>query len=411
MAEGLGEDLSDSQRSEIVVNEELDREVQPRPENLTIFVIGRTGTGKSTLINSLLELKEENQAKVAHGMYPCQHKMLEKHEGFFCGVPTTFYDSRGLGDPGFDNAVFLKKFDKAVKEHGDRYLVFICQRFEDRLDDSVHRFGELMARKFRRNYEIWKKSILVLTKANKFTYSENNPGLQATAELVRPLPGCEITGNKTTGNETTGDETTGNGTTGDETTGDETTGDETTGDETTGNETTGDETTGDETTGNETIGDETTGDETNAKKTLEEIAKEEERLKMMINVKEWCVNFKSCLTNHGVPKEIIARMLVCPIGNRERTEIALFENWKEELMEICIEAEKDWDIYRQRTLKSSREAVLPIVGPPIRMAIGTLLAEKKIIEYEGKKAEDESLDFAAKEKKFSSFFKRILNRR
>lgn len=335
MAEGLGEDLTDLQRSEIaVVNEELDREDQPRPENLTIFVIGRTGTGKSTLINSLLELEEEkNRAKVVHGIYSCKHDMLEKHEGFFCGVPTTIYDSRGLGDPGFDSAVFLKKFDKAVKEHGDRYLVFICQRFEDRLDDSVQRFGELMARKFKKNYEIWKKSILVLAKANKFTYSAN-PGPQATAEE-------------------------------------------------------------------------------------KEIAKEEERLKMMINVKEWCVNFKSCLTKHGVPEEIISRMLVCPTGNHESMEIALFKNWKEELMEICIETEKDWDIYRQKKsphkpIKEITGGVLPVLGPPIGMAIETLLAEeskkREIKKCEAQKANDESLDFATKEKKFTSFFKRILNR-
>ena len=256
------------------------------------------------------------------------------HEGVFCGVPTTLYDSRGLGDPGFDSAVFLQKFDKAIKEHGDRYLVFICQRFEDRLDDSVQRFGRLMAKKFRRNYEIWKKSILILTKANKFTYSDNpSPGPTATAKE-------------------------------------------------------------------------------------KEIAKEEEKLKMMIIVEEWCVNFKCCLSRHGVPEEIISRMLVCPTGN-DNPEIALFKNWKEELMELCIEAEKDWDIYRQiktppKNVSEIAGGIVPVFGPPIGMAIETILAEKskkkEIRKCEEKKAKVEVVDFDKKEKKFKSFLEVLLNR-
>ena len=131
------------------------------------------------------------------------------------------------------------------------------------------------------------------------------------------------------------------------------------------------------------------------------------------------MNFKSCLTNHGVPEEIIARMLVCPTGN-EKTEIALFEDWKKELMELCIEAENDWDIYRQ--IKSPRRylgeiagGVVPVFGPPVGMTIETILAEKskkaEIRKCEEEKAKDEALNFAKKETKFEGFFKRLLNRR
>ena len=347
----LPEPMNDRPDAEPQLVSRSQRETKPRPQKLTIFVIGQTGAGKSTLINSLLKLRGEKEAFVAHDMYPGNHDMLEEHKGLFCGVPTTLYDSRGLSDPQFNSAVFLKKFDNAIKEHGDRYLVFICQDFNSRWDDSVVKFGRLMARKFRRNYEIWKKSILILTKANNYTYPD-------AAE--------------------------------------------------------GDATKGDVAKGDAAKGDAAKGDAANGK----EIAEDKKKLKMMIKTREWCVKFKSCLTKYGVPEEIIARMLVCPTGN-EKSEVALFKDWKEELMELCIEAENDWDIYRQ--IKSPRKnvseiagGVLPVFGPPIGMAIETILAEKskkkEIRKREEEKAQVEALDFDKKEKFFESVFKGLFNR-
>ena len=133
-------------RDIIIVDQELSLQPQQSPpESFTIFVIGKTGAGKSSLINSLLG---EESATVSHGMRPTEHKPLEEHKGVFCGVPTTFYDTRGIGDPKFDKKKLIKEFKNTIKSKGDRYLVFNCQDFNSRLDDATHQFLQELAKQF-----------------------------------------------------------------------------------------------------------------------------------------------------------------------------------------------------------------------------------------------------------------------
>ena len=320
----------------IEVSEEINDHDVPlpkKPESLTIFVVGKTGVGKSSLINSLLG---KDIARVSDGVHPTNHDSIEKCSGTFCGIPTIFYDTRGLGDAKFDYRRLTKKMKETIAEHGDRYLIFICQRFIDRLDDSVELFAAIIAKQFRRNYNIWKKSILVLTQANSFKYKH------------RPVSSEE-----------------------------------------------------------------------------EQIAAiDAKKVKILKIMKEWSLNFNHCLTDNGVPEEIISRMPVCPAAIDEE-EIALYENWKEKLMEICIFAEQDLGIndkkrklkknYRQKGVLAGGLAtiVIPIVGPPIGMTVGALLGtkigrgefEKEIKQTELEKSEKEATDFETKQRPFSFLFK------
>uniref|UniRef100_A0A1X7UC68 G domain-containing protein n=1 Tax=Amphimedon queenslandica TaxID=400682 RepID=A0A1X7UC68_AMPQE len=161
MAEKPDEDVETE--TSTIADEELME--LPVPGTLTIFVIGKTGAGKSQLINSLLG---EEKALVSHGLQPTNHEPLEEYKGMFYGVPTTIYDTRGIGDPNSDDSKLIKEFKKGMKSKGDRYLIFICQEFARRLDNDVHKFLKDLAKNCKRNYNVWKKSILVLTKANSF---------------------------------------------------------------------------------------------------------------------------------------------------------------------------------------------------------------------------------------------------
>ena len=131
----------------------------------TIFVIGRTGVGKSTLINSLLGKKV---AKETAGCDCSDHDTLERHEGSFRGISVVIYDTRGLGDPELDTKKLMKKLKKKIKEQDCEYSVFICQRLIDRMDDSAERFAKLLADHFKNNYDVWINSIFVLTNANYY---------------------------------------------------------------------------------------------------------------------------------------------------------------------------------------------------------------------------------------------------
>ena len=160
-------DPADNQNIESEESDVETSSVLPRHETLTIFVVGRTGVGKSTLINSLLGDTIDERARVANGPDPCKHELIEEHRGSWYGIPTVMYDTRGLGDPEINTKAYKMKFKEKFRQC-DRFLVFICQRFTGKHDDSVKDFAKLLSKKFKKNYNIWRNSILVLTRADEF---------------------------------------------------------------------------------------------------------------------------------------------------------------------------------------------------------------------------------------------------
>uniref|UniRef100_A0A1X7UBU5 AIG1-type G domain-containing protein n=1 Tax=Amphimedon queenslandica TaxID=400682 RepID=A0A1X7UBU5_AMPQE len=90
---------------------------------------------------------------------------------------------RGVGDLKFNKKELIKEFKKAIKSRGDQYLIFMCQEFGSRLDDATHKFLQDLAKQFKKDYNFWKKSILVLTKANLYAYFH-----RPTTDKKREIP-------------------------------------------------------------------------------------------------------------------------------------------------------------------------------------------------------------------------------
>ena len=168
MAEG-GEDVIVKESDSVQVMQQETDERNPKKDSLTVIVIGRTGVGKSALVNSLLG---DRRAIVTDGLRPTDHDILERHEGLFCGEQVVVYDTKGLGNPKLDDDDLMKSYLAAIKKHShNRLIILICQKIEESYDTN-RRFAKLLARHFGDSYNKWKKCIFVLTKANQCYMSE-----------------------------------------------------------------------------------------------------------------------------------------------------------------------------------------------------------------------------------------------
>ena len=157
---------------------------QPEKDPLTIIVIGRTGVGKSALVNSLLGDTINRRAIVTDGLRPTDHDILEEHEGLFCGEQVVVYDTKGLGNPKLDDDDLMKYYLAAIKRQSNRLIILICQKLEESYDTN-RRFAKLLARHFRDSYNKWKKCIFVLTKANQYIFMNEKTDDEVDHKTIR----------------------------------------------------------------------------------------------------------------------------------------------------------------------------------------------------------------------------------
>ena len=125
-----------------------------------ILVIGRTGVGKSTLINNLLG---KEVASVGHTL-KSETPMVKPHEYSVEGVPIIVYDTPGLGDVRGeeDEAKHLDNM-KDLLGKGKIHLVVYCFQMTKSLVLSSHK-GAL--HKYHQIGVDWKRSIIALTFAD-----------------------------------------------------------------------------------------------------------------------------------------------------------------------------------------------------------------------------------------------------
>ena len=150
-----------------------DWNVTARNRPLRVMVCGLGGAGKSTLVNTLLQLEGDDEQAKEGKEGKATTLVVSKHEKTTkSGIKVCFFDTPGLDDPDLDDDEIVARMEKETEKKLD--IVFYCLSLggSARLQGGDVKAMKLLTQVF--GSRIWKKTVIVLTFANHLEQVKEN---------------------------------------------------------------------------------------------------------------------------------------------------------------------------------------------------------------------------------------------
>jgi hypothetical protein len=152
---------------------------------MKLLVLGKEGSGKSALVNSLLEFNREDPraAKESSEGYSATTR-VQCYGDYRGGINVELYDTPGLGNDQSAKKILDQVVDVTK---GDVDLVLFCVTLSRgmRVDDSYHKLISLLTRTY--TERVWSHTIFVLTFVNDPPHKDGSQHHQTIRNVKQQL--------------------------------------------------------------------------------------------------------------------------------------------------------------------------------------------------------------------------------
>ncbi len=140
-----------------------------KSNSINIFISGKTGTGKSTLVNAILG---EKVACEGTGLDP-ETSTVTSHQRCIEGIDVTVWDSPGLQDGTNKEQEYLNDIEENCKGNIDLFLYCVSMK-NTRFMSGSRDIKSMCKLTDKLGKEIWKNAVIVLTYANSYIRRVNS---------------------------------------------------------------------------------------------------------------------------------------------------------------------------------------------------------------------------------------------